>query len=98
MAQASFRLDGGEPGTVAVSGTLSFATAAAALGELNAALAGGRHQLDLAGVSACDSAGLACVLAVLAEAARHGRAVRVLNAPAGLRALARVCGVEPMLA
>jgi len=94
----SFRLDSSVPDTVAVSGTLSFVTAAAALAELNTALGqGSRRQLDLAAVQACDSAGLACVLAALAEAAGRGRSVRVLNAPAGLRALAQVSGVAPLL-
>lgn len=95
----SFRLDSSVPDTVAVSGTLSFATAAAALAALNAALGQGpRRQLDLASVQGCDSAGLACVLAVLADAAGQGRPVRVLNAPAGMRTLAQVSGVAPMLA
>ena len=94
----SFHLDGSVPDTVTVSGTLSFATAAAALAALNTALGqGGRHQLDLAGVRNCDSAGLACVLAALAAAAEQGRSVRVLNAPAGMLALAQVSGVAPLL-
>lgn len=99
MSGESFRLDSSVPDTVAVSGTLSFATAAAALDALNTALGhGSRRQLDLAAVQGCDSAGLACVLAVLADAARQGRSVRVLNAPGGMRALAQVSGVAPMLA
>lgn len=95
----SFRLDSSAPDTVMVSGTLSFVTAAAALAALNTALGqGARRQLDLAAVQSCDSAGLACVLAVLADAAGQGRSVRVLNAPAGMRALAQVSGVASMLA
>jgi phospholipid transport system transporter-binding protein len=99
MSLAAFQLDSGTPDTVAVSGTLSFTTAASALDALNAALAqGGRHKLDLAAVSSCDSAGLACVLAALAAADGRGQAVRVQHAPDGMRALATVCGVEQLIA
>jgi phospholipid transport system transporter-binding protein len=98
MSGDAFRLDSSVPDAVAVSGTLSFATAAAALAALNVALAqGARRRLDLAAVTNCDSAGLACVLAVLAEASVQGRPVRVSGAPAGLRALAQVSGVAPLL-
>jgi len=99
VADGAFRLERGEPGALAVSGTLGFATAADALKALNEALrAGDRVQLDLAGVRACDSAGLACVLAVLAEARRRGQAVGLQHVPDGLRTLARVSGVEALLA
>jgi phospholipid transport system transporter-binding protein len=98
MSGEAFRLDSSVPDTVAVSGTLSFATAAAALAALNAALAqGARRRLDLAAVGSCDSAGLACVLAALAEASGQGRPVRVSNAPAGMLALAQVSGVASLL-
>jgi phospholipid transport system transporter-binding protein len=98
-ADSAFRLDRGTPGILAVSGTLGFATAAAALQALDEALRlGDRRQLDLAGVGACDSAGLACVLAVLAAARRRGQAVGLRHVPDGLRTLARVSGVEALLA
>ena len=98
-ADSAFRLDRGTPGTLAVSGALGFATAAAALQALNEALrAGDRQRVDLAGMSSCDSAGLACLLAVLAEARSHGQAVGLQHVPDGLRALARVSGVETLLA
>ena len=98
-ADAAFRLDRGTPGTLAVSGTLGFATAAAALQALDEALrAGDRRQLDLAGVGTCDSAGLACMLAVLAAARGRGQAVSLRHVPDGLRTLARVSGVEVLLA
>jgi phospholipid transport system transporter-binding protein len=97
--EPGFRLDLGVPGAVAVSGTLGFGTAAAALQALNEALRpGDRARLDLAGVRACDSAGLACVLAVLAAARERGRNVDLQHVPDGLRTLARVSGVEALLA
>lgn len=96
---AALRLDRGTPGTLALSGALSFATAAAALQTLDEALRpGDRARLDLAGVSSCDSAGLACVLAVLAEARSRRQSVGLLHVPEGLRTLARVSGVEGLLA
>ena len=97
-AESGFRLDRSEPGTLAVTGTLGFATATEALRVLNEALrAGDRAQLDLAGVRACDSAGLACLLAVLATARERGQALALQHVPDGLRALARVSGVEALL-
>lgn len=98
-ADSAPTLDRSVPGTLAVSGTLSFATAATALQMLDEALrAGDRLRLDLAGVHSCDSAGLACVLAVLAGACRRGHAVNLQHVPAGLRTLAQVSGVEALLA
>ena len=98
-AEPGFRLDLGVPGTVAVSGTLGFATATEAWRALDEALrAGDRSRLDLAGVRSCDSAGLACVLAVLAAARERGRAVGLQHVPDGLRTLAQVSGVEALLA
>jgi phospholipid transport system transporter-binding protein len=98
-ADNAFKLDRGTPGALAVSGALSFATAAVALRALNEALqAGDRSRLDLAGVRHADSAGLACVLAVLAEACRRGQTVSLQHVPDGMRMLAQVCGVEFLLA
>ena len=96
---ADFRLDTGTPATLGVSGVLDFDTAAAALAAIRAALeAGGAAQLDLAGVRHCDSAGLACVLAAAADAARRGRPLRVVGMPSGMQALAQVCEVDSLLA
>ncbi len=93
-----FQLDTGTPGTLRVAGVLSFDTAVAALQAMRTASAApGVERLDLAGVRHSDSAGLACVLAVTADAARHGRAVRVVGMPAGMQALAQVCEVDRLL-
>ncbi len=63
------------------------------------ALAGAHHDvLDLGGVARVDSAGLACVLAVMAAARRNGGSLRVVHPPEDLLALARVCEVESLLA
>ncbi|MEO7051225.1 MAG: STAS domain-containing protein [Rhodanobacter sp.] len=95
---ALFRLDTSTPATLAVSGVLSFDTAGAALQAIQASLAsGGAAQLDLAGVSHCDSAGLACVLAAAADASRRGHAIHVVGMPSGMLTLAQVCEVDRLL-
>ena len=92
------QVDDSTPDGVRVSGALTFANAAEALEALSAAVArGGRHTLDLAGVTRSDSAGLACVLAVLAKAAEQGRKLTVRNIPEGMHLLASVCEVESLM-
>ncbi len=94
----AFQLDTGTPGTLGVRGELSFDTAAAAWQAMRVALAGGPvSRLDLAGVRHSDSAGLACVLAVAADAARRGQALQVVHVPAGMQSLAQVCEVDRLL-
>lgn len=98
-AADGFQLDVGTPGLLGVSGVLSFDTAAAAWESIQAALMhGALDRLDLAGVSHSDSAGLACVLAVAAEAGRRGQSLHVVNMPAGMRVLAQVCEVDGLMA
>lgn len=84
--------------TLALAGVLTFATAAKALaaGERELA-AGAQTRLDLAGVTRADSAGLACIVALVASASRAGRELTVVNWPERLRALAAVCDVAELL-
>jgi phospholipid transport system transporter-binding protein len=92
------QLSASAPGTLAVSGVLSFDTAASALRAIQAALAKGTvARLDLAGVRHSDSAGLSCVLAVAADAARRGHALQVIHVPVGMQVLAQVCEVDRLL-
>lgn len=87
------------PGKLTVDGVLSFDTAAAALKALQAAMSGGGvGELDLGGVRHSDSAGLACVLAVAAEADQRGTVLRVTHIPQGMQALAQVCEVDRLMA
>lgn len=98
MSHATFQLHRATPGTLGVSGVLSFDTAAAALQAIGAAIAAEQvSRLDLAGVERSDSAGLACLLAAQAEARRLGGTLGIDNMPAGLRALAQVCEVDALL-
>jgi phospholipid transport system transporter-binding protein len=93
MSGQGFQVDQSAPDTVAVSGALTFGTAAAALEAIRTALPG-RQVLDLTGVERSDSAGLACVLAVLALG---GGKVRVMHVPQGMQRLAKVCEVDGLL-
>ncbi|MGN6314293.1 MAG: STAS domain-containing protein [Rhodanobacteraceae bacterium] len=78
--------------TLALSGALTFDDAANAFEEAGRALREGAHtRLDLSGITRADSAGLACVLALLAQASRAGRRLAMANVPESLRALAEVC-------
>lgn len=97
-AAENFQLDTGTPGTLGVRGELSFDTAAAAWQAIRVALTGSPlSRLDLSGVSHSDSAGLACVLAVAADATRRGQALQVVHVPAGMQSLAQVCEVDRLL-
>lgn len=92
------RCENSDHDTLSLSGALTFATATLALAEAGRALArGAQTRLDLSGLTRADSAGLACVIALTAQASRAGRPLRVFNPPEGLRALARVCDAEPLL-
>ncbi len=97
-AQSGFQLAARTPDTLALRGVLSFVTAAQALHALRAALATTAvGTFDLSGLTHGDSAGLSCLLAVMAEASTNGRPVRLAHVPDGMRALAGVCGVDRLL-
>ena len=84
--------------TLALSGSLTFATAARAFADGSRALESGvQTRLDLTGIARADSAGLACVLGLAAVTSRAGRRLGVVHWPEGLRALAEVCDVETLL-
>ncbi len=98
VAVSAFQLTAAAPGTLAVSGVLNFDTATAAWQAMRTALDDGAAvRLDLAGVQQSDSAGLSCVIAVLAESARRGRALQAVHIPGGMLALARVCEIDQLL-
>lgn len=95
---SAFELSVRAPETLALNGDLSFATAADALPAIRARLAGSAvSQLDLAGLRHSDSAGLACLLAVLAEGRQTGRKLSVIGMPEGMLALAQVCEVDQLM-
>ena len=93
---ASFEvLDGGR---ARVSGSLHFTTVSPLLTAGVAAIKGGRADvIDLAGVTASDSAGLALLIEWLSVAKSAGGTLRFENIPSQLQQLARLSEVEEML-
>ena len=83
-------------GRYALSGTVGFRTARGLL-TTGQALLGGAAVIDLAGVTATDSAGLALLVCWLAEARAAGRSLRYEHVPAQLRAIARISDAEALL-
>jgi phospholipid transport system transporter-binding protein len=85
----------------AVRGALTFATAPAASGaglRSLSASAAGPIEIDLVGVEAADSAGLAVLLYWLAWARRNDRKLTFKGVPASIEALARISDVQELLA
>jgi phospholipid transport system transporter-binding protein len=81
-------------------GALTFATAARALAAGLAALAhtqGRSIEVDLAGVEAADSAGLAVLIEWAAWARRNGRSLRFTRVPDALRTIARISEIDELL-
>jgi phospholipid transport system transporter-binding protein len=98
VTSSSFSLTTTTPGSLGLSGALTFATAAQALESARVELdRNGQTTLDLSGVTHADSAGLATLLALLAHARTQGKTLTVTHTPEGLQALARVSGVENLL-
>jgi phospholipid transport system transporter-binding protein len=98
---AAFRLVAQSEGRFAAQGALTFATARRArqLGaESLDSTSVGALEVDCAGVSVCDSAGLAVLLEWLGAAKRAGRTLRYTHLAAGLTALAHISEVEELLA
>lgn len=80
-------------------GRLGFAEAAAAAPRWRELVGEGQQQVavDLAGLERPDSATLAVLLAWSARAQRAGIRLKFRSLPAGLLALARLCGAEEFL-
>ena len=95
---ASFTIGRVAPDRLEASGELSFATAAEALRlgveHLNHS---SDHVVDLAGVTAGDSAGVAVLVEWIAAAAAAGRSLRYENVPPQMLAIARISDLEDLL-
>jgi len=92
-------LEGGEGGRFRVSGELDATTVTSLLKESRRRFAGlERLEIDLGGVRAADSAGLALLLEWLRLARQAGQPIRLANLPEQLVALARISEVEGLLA
>lgn len=80
------------------SGSLHFTTVSALLRTGTDAIDGGRAAvIDLAGITASDSSGLALLIEWLSVAKGAGRALRYDNMPSQLHQLARLSEVEELL-
>ena len=89
------------PDRVQVKGALTFATARAAreaaLGILERSSSAEPLMVDCSGVGASDSAGLAVLIDLLANATKRGRAVQFWNLPPGIVAAAKISDVDTIL-
>jgi phospholipid transport system transporter-binding protein len=92
----SFEADQG--GRARVTGSLSFDTVTGLLDAGADAIASGRAAtIDLAGVTASDSSGLALLIEWLSIAKSANQPLRYENIPAQLAQLARLSEAEPLL-
>lgn len=94
-----------EGNRLVLSGPVTLANAAQVLEEGRGHLAEGRRRadegvrvVDLAGVTEMDSALLALLLAWQREARERDRALEFANVPESLRTIARLYGVQGLLA
>jgi phospholipid transport system transporter-binding protein len=94
---ASFEVLDGERSRVA--GALHFTTVSALLNAgIDAIINGRASVIDLAGVTASDSSGLALLIEWLSEAKAANRTLRYENVPSQLYQLSRLSEVEELLA
>ena len=83
---------------MAASGELGFATAATALQAGLALIGRGQDwTIDLAGVSAGDSAGLAVLVEWISAARAQGGTLRYAGVPAQILAIARISDLDRLL-
>lgn len=93
-----YRLESVGEGRYAVSGALTLQTAAAALVQGERLFAGApRVDVDLSGVEAADSAGLAVLLEWVRVARQQRRRLVFHDLPATLAAIAAISEVEDLL-
>jgi phospholipid transport system transporter-binding protein len=89
------------PDRVQVKGALTFATARAAreagLAILNRSTSRESLTVDCSGVGASDSAGLAALVDLLANATKRGRTVQFWNLPPGIVAAARISDIDSII-
>ena len=89
------------PDRVQVKGSLTFVTVRAAreaaLAVLERSQSSEPLTVDCSGVGASDSAGLAMLIDLLANATKRGRAVQFFNLPPGIVAAAKISDVDTIL-
>jgi phospholipid transport system transporter-binding protein len=93
-----FLEDGGD-GTWRLVGDLVFGNVSSLLKAVGSRFSGSKTvRIDLAGVTRSDSAGLALLVEWLRESERAGKSIAFLNMPEQMQSIARVCGLEEILA
>ncbi len=93
---ATFEVGAG--GGVAIKGVLNFDTVGALLGPVSEAIRGGKAAtVDLAGIAASDSAGLALLIEWLSVAKAAAHPLHYQHVPPQLQQLARLSEVEDLL-
>ena len=95
---AAFTLAGDVPGHLRASGRIDVGNAASVLREGTRAIEGTPVSIDLGALESADSVTLAVLIAWAARARVAGHGIGFSAMPARLRALARLSGVERMLA
>jgi phospholipid transport system transporter-binding protein len=87
----------GSGGRYAISGELTFTTVPelwrSGLGDIG----GGSVQLDLAGITRVDSAGIGLLIELTRMVRKHGGEVSLTHAPPQLMAIATVSGLDAVL-
>lgn len=93
------RLETGGDGRASLVGPLTFETVARLFQAMEKSLPANPpvEQIELAGVTTIDSAGLALLLEWQSRARAAGRELAVRNAPDGLLRLARLCEAVELL-
>ena len=97
---APFEIFAGADGRSHVRGSLTFTTARRAREEGAEKFRGCSArscEVDCSGITASDSAGLTVLLDWIAHAKRDGRALRYMNLPEGLLAIARISDLDEFL-
>ena len=96
---AAFEITTTRPGRLEARGAMSYASAAQALRTgLDLIPHGGACTVDLSKVTEADSAGLAVLVEWLSAARARGTTVVYQNVPAQILAIARISGLEELLA
>jgi phospholipid transport system transporter-binding protein len=93
------RLENAGDGDWRLTGDLVFGSVSGLLKEVGSRFSGeDTIRIDLAGVTRADSAGLALLVEWLRESERRNKTIHFLNMPEQMRSIARVCGLERILA
>jgi len=96
MSEAGISRSG--EGRYAISGDLTFATVPDVLRAGYGDLGGdGQVQVDLAGITRVDSAGIALLIDLTQSVRKRGGDISLLHAPPQLMAIAGVSGLEAVL-